>query len=82
MLNGSKQSCWSGLQGNVKEADADEYGQRYILDFNCERGDRSAVVRSGWIVRRGEDFLRLTTCYVLSGWGTEWLNSKCCPLWL
>lgn len=23
-----------------------------ILDFNCERGDRSAAVRSGWIAPR------------------------------
>ena len=57
----------AALQGGVKETDADEYGSRYVLDFKCERGDRSAVVRSGWIVRRGEDFPRPTTCYVLSG---------------
>jgi hypothetical protein len=56
----------AALQGGVKEADGDEHGQRYVLDFECERGDRSAVVRSGWMVRRGEDFPRLTTCYVLS----------------
>jgi hypothetical protein len=46
--------------------EADEYGQRYILDFECIKGDRSATVRSGWIVRRGEIFPRLTSCYVLS----------------
>lgn len=43
----------------------DEYGQRYLIDFimNGPRGD--AMVRSSWIVRRDEDFPRLTSCYVL-----------------
>jgi hypothetical protein len=46
-------------------AEADQYGQRYIVDFTMKRGDREAVVRSAWIVRTGEDFPRLTSCYVL-----------------
>ena len=59
LLNGA-------LHGEATEAEEDEYGHRYVLDFDCERNGRSVVVRSGWIVRRGEDFSRLTTCYVLS----------------
>ncbi len=43
----------------------DEYGQRYIVDFSMRRQGREAVVRSAWIVRRGEDVPRLTSCYVL-----------------
>lgn len=43
----------------------DEYGQRYIVDFFMRRQGREAVVRSAWIVRRGEDVPRLTSCYVL-----------------
>ncbi len=54
------------LQGDAIGAEADDYGQRYILDFECVNRDRRATVRSGWIVRRGENFPRLTTCYVLS----------------
>jgi hypothetical protein len=29
-----------------------EYGDRYILDFECVDGDRRATIRSGWTVRR------------------------------
>lgn len=43
----------------------DEYGQRYVVDFGMEGPARQATVRSAWIVRRGEDFPRLLTCYVL-----------------
>ena len=45
--------------------ETDEYGQRYQLDFTLEKDDRKARLRSNWIVRRGEDFPRLTSCYVL-----------------
>ena len=47
----------------IKELDA--YGQRYEVDFSLSRGDRQATVRSSWIIRRGEAFPRLTSCYVL-----------------
>ena len=41
------------------------YGQRYVLDFTLAREGRQATVRSSWVIRRGEDFPRLTSCYVL-----------------
>jgi len=43
----------------------DEYGQRYVVDFSMARQGNEAVVRSSWIVRSGEDYPRLTSCYVL-----------------
>ncbi|HRJ75611.1 MAG TPA: hypothetical protein PLX90_06410 [Anaerolineales bacterium] len=43
----------------------DEYGQRYVVDFTMERQGRKAEIRSTWIVRIGEDYPRLTSCYVL-----------------
>lgn len=43
----------------------DDYGQRYVIDFVMTGPAGQAMVRSGWIIRRGEDFPRLTTCYVL-----------------
>jgi hypothetical protein len=44
----------------------DDYGQRYVMDFVMTRlTGQQATIRSGWIVRHGEDFPRLTTCYVL-----------------
>jgi len=44
----------------------DEYGDRYVLDFDVARGSWTARVRSAWIIRRGEQFPRLTSCYVLN----------------
>ena len=46
-------------------AEEDEYGQRYMLDFEMSTEAGSASVRSGWIVRSREDFPRFTTCWVL-----------------
>ncbi|HUY27537.1 MAG TPA: hypothetical protein VMV27_08970 [Candidatus Binataceae bacterium] len=46
---------------------ADEYGRLYTLDFTMRHREREATVRAAWIVRRGENFLRLTTCFVLGG---------------
>ena len=54
----------------AREADAlvgesDEYGDRFTVDFGLNRGSRRAVVRSAWIVLRGETAPRLTSCFVL-----------------
>lgn len=43
----------------------DEFGQRYRLDFLLEWQNRSAIVRSGWIIENNSDTPRLTTCYPL-----------------
>jgi hypothetical protein len=53
------------LDHEATPTDADSYGQRYVLDFTMEGPQGNASVRSCWIVRTGEDFPRLTTCYVL-----------------
>lgn len=45
----------------------DEYGSRYVLDVEIVWGSRHALIRSAWIVKSGEDFPRLTSCYVLRG---------------
>ena len=43
----------------------DEYGQRYVLDFVMSGQAGDVRIRSSWIVRSGEDYPRLTSCYVL-----------------
>jgi hypothetical protein len=43
----------------------DEYGQRFVVDFTMKGPIAEARVRSSWIVRTGEDFPRLTSCYVI-----------------
>jgi hypothetical protein len=46
-------------------SDADEFGLRYVVDFTMKGPAGEAGVRSTWIIRVGEDFPRLTSCYVL-----------------
>ena len=41
------------------------FGALYVIDFELRTTKGAAPVRSGRIVRTGEDFPRLTTCYVL-----------------
>ncbi|MEH2241640.1 DUF6883 domain-containing protein [Nostoc sp.] len=41
----------------------DEFGQRYILDFTLKWQNKSATIRSAWIIEEGSDVPRLTTCY-------------------
>ncbi len=43
----------------------DEFGQRYSLDFPLEWQNRSATIRTGWIIEPDSNIPRLTTCYPL-----------------
>lgn len=63
------------LQRMVREAsqsdqaavgEADEYGQRYQLDFVVVGPKGLVNIRTAWIVLQNEDVPRLTTAYVLS----------------
>ncbi|MFH1009241.1 MAG: hypothetical protein V1800_17340 [Candidatus Latescibacterota bacterium] len=49
----------------------DEYGKQYVVDFMMKSLKGRAKVRSLWIIRSGEDFPRLTTCYVLRKGGID-----------
>src|SRR5262245_66663835 len=55
----------AALSDNAIKTDADEYGQRYNVDFPIQRPAGQVTVRSAWIVRQGEDFPRFVSCYVL-----------------
>lgn len=52
-------------EGDAVPGEADEYGDRYTVDFPITRGNREAKVRSAWIILRGESAPRLTSCFVL-----------------
>ncbi len=52
-------------QDDLQPTDADEFGQRYVLDFELTTAVGNAMVRSAWIVLAGQDVLRLISCYVL-----------------
>lgn len=40
------------------------YGERYVIDFELTTEKGTAIVRSAWMIRKDEDFPRLTSCYV------------------
>jgi hypothetical protein len=42
----------------------DQFGDRYVLEFQMRGPTGTAVVVSTWIVLRGEQRPRLTTCFV------------------
>jgi hypothetical protein len=44
---------------------SDEFGTRYIIDFELKRGERTANIRSCWIILNGEVAPRFVTCYIL-----------------
>ena len=46
------------------EKGENSFGQRYEIKFTITRQNKTAPILSGWIVRNGEDFPRLTSCYV------------------
>lgn len=47
------------------KGEQDFYGQRYTVDCRIKTDAGEAFIRTGWIVKRNEDFPRLTTCYVM-----------------
>jgi len=55
------------MNNEVSITNADKYGCRYSLDVVVTLGSRKALVRSAWIIKTGEDFPRLVSCYVLRG---------------
>jgi hypothetical protein len=45
--------------------DPNDYGNRYVIDFELETFVGKARVRSAWIIRNDENFPRLTSCFVI-----------------
>ncbi len=43
----------------------DDFGQRYTLDFTLEWHNRSAIIRSAWIIETNSQIPKLTSCYPL-----------------
>lgn len=55
----------AALSEEASIGESDQYGDRYVLDFEMKTDAGTATVRSAWIVRREEEFPRLTSCWVL-----------------
>ncbi len=49
---------------DAQPAGSDEFGDRYVLEFEIEGPRGAGTVRSTWIVRHGETAPRLTSCFV------------------
>ena len=45
-------------EAGATAVDSDQYGERYIVDWELARNDRRSAARSAWIIRRGEEFPR------------------------
>jgi len=43
----------------------DQFGQRYTVDFEFTWQNKSATLRSGWIIEHDSTVPKLTTCYPL-----------------
>jgi hypothetical protein len=41
------------------------FGEVFVVTFTLSTAEGSAAVRSAWIIRHGEDFPRLITCYII-----------------
>ena len=59
-----------GLRVAAVSADAvagetDQFGQRFIIDFDLQGPAGVGKVRSAWIILSGEDIPRLVSCYVI-----------------
>jgi hypothetical protein len=55
----------AAINNDASPEERDEYGRRFVIDFMATGPSGQAMVRSSWIIRREEDFPRLTSCYVL-----------------
>ena len=40
------------------------FGTKYVIDANVTHQERTAIVRTVWMVENGTDFPRLISCYV------------------
>ena len=61
-----QQKLLEGVQNQpVEKQETDSFGSRWRVDIPLTRHDQSAVVRTVWIIKTGEHYPRLITCWVL-----------------
>jgi hypothetical protein len=54
----------AAASADAQSAASDQFGDRYVLEFEIEGLQGKGIIRSTWIVRRGESAPRLTSCFV------------------
>ena len=61
-----QQELFDGIQNQPAEKqETDNFGTRWRVDLSITRHKMLAVVRTAWIIKSGERFPRLITCWVL-----------------
>ncbi|WP_394355497.1 DUF6883 domain-containing protein [Spirosoma validum] len=53
------------LVNSASHEGRNSYGELYVVDFSMVYEDKSAIIRTSWIIHDEENFPRLTSCYVL-----------------
>jgi len=48
----------------AQQVEPSDYGERFIIEFQMPGLRGEVTILSSWIIRSGEDFPRLTTCYI------------------
>ena len=56
--------CQAATGESAERVGTTPYGDLYIVDFAMPAKDKTAPVRSVWIIRGGEEVPRLVSCYV------------------
>ena len=51
-------------EGDIVVGDLGPFGQKYVIDAELTVNQRTAIVRTAWIIENGTDFPRLVSCYV------------------
>jgi len=60
-----KDAILKGIKENSSdEKGTDKFGKRYSVNIKVRIFDKEAVVITGWIIKKGENFPTLTTCYI------------------
>lgn len=54
----------AAANADAEPSASDQFGDRYVIEFQVRGPRASGVVRSAWIVRRSETAPRLTSCFV------------------
>jgi Domain of unknown function (DUF6883) len=55
----------AAIESEVTAGERDDFGQRYVLDFELTGPKGKATVRSSWIILSGQAFPRLISCYIV-----------------
>ena len=54
----------AAVTADAQPAASDQFGDRYVIEFEIKGPRATGIIRSVWIIRGGETFPRLTSCFV------------------